>query len=196
MRSTAVTYRLIVSDTHRTKVWKTGLTLQQAEKLKDQAAWDPRTWFLIVTIEQEALAEPAGAVSATRSAATGPPAPAPTATAKPARKPCRPFDALDQERRIAAAIIQAGDYTFTAHDPGTWICDGPRGSFLVTEDGECSCEDAAYTTGPVNGRCKHAILLGHRLIEMGAGMTGTPLYPLSPADLAKPARITREVACA
>ena len=182
MTSTAAapkTYRVIASDTRREVVAnKHPLTLEQAQALKERLRWDMAYCYLICRVEEcPAQEEPAET-----------PAPAP---AKPTRKPRRPFDALDQERRIAAAIVQAGDYDFTPHaDPGSWICDGPRGSFLVTEEGGCSCEDATYTTGPAGARCKHAVMLGHRLIEMGAGMTGAPLYPLSPADLARPVRAT------
>ena len=82
----------------------------------------------------------------------------------------RPFTALDQDARVARAFLEAGDYTFAPHDAGTWRCDGPRGSFLVSEQGDCSCEDATYTTGPVGGRCKHAILLGRWLIATGFGL--------------------------
>jgi len=148
---------------------KSGLSLERAEELLRIAKTDTRGCLWTLRIVEET------------------PAPQPAPTPK-VRKPRRPFDAIDQERRVAAAIVQAGDYHFSPLNPGEWICDGPRGSFLVTEEGGCSCEDATYTTGPVGARCKHAVMLGHRLIEMGAAMMGEPVYPAGPADLSQPVR--------
>jgi hypothetical protein len=84
----------------------------------------------------------------------------------------RTFDALDQESRIARAFQQSGDYTFTAHDGDTWICEGPRGSYLVSSE-QCSCEDHQYRCANAGAVCKHQWLLGRLLLELG----GAPAPP-------------------
>jgi hypothetical protein len=78
----------------------------------------------------------------------------------------RQFTALDQEARVARAFREAGDYTFTPHDADTWVCDGPRGSFLTGAEA-CTCEDFIYVCEKVGARCKHQIQLGHRLLAAG-----------------------------
>jgi hypothetical protein len=155
-------------------VWtpiKSNLTRERAEYLVAQAKVDLRTglWRLRVVAET----------------------PAPAAT--PERKR-RPFDGIAQDQRISRAIAQAGDYEFRPLDPGTWVCDGPRGSFLVTETGGCSCEDAQYVTEPAGGRCKHAIMLGHKLIEAGLSLVDEVPGPLSPRDVTptRPAEIAAD----
>lgn len=82
----------------------------------------------------------------------------------------RPMDALDQESRIARAVHQAGDYVLTPHDGDTWICEGPRGAYLVSAE-QCSCEDWQYRCGNVQMVCKHQWLLGRLLLELGGAPT-------------------------
>jgi hypothetical protein len=47
------TYRVIASNTHKEVVWRKGLTLEQAQSVRESLAWDPRTWFLLTRIEEE-----------------------------------------------------------------------------------------------------------------------------------------------
>ena len=79
--------------------------------------------------------------------------------------PTRQLDALDQEARIARAVQQAADYSFTQRGD-EWLCEGPHGSYVVTAEA-CSCNDWQYRCANAEAVCKHQWLLGRLLIEIG-----------------------------
>lgn len=93
-----------------------------------------------------------------------------------------------QEKRVAKAIAEGGDYQWTKNPQG-WTCTTKSGCYLVTPHG-CSCPDHTNRLAGTLQLCKHRCALGRHLLETAppppaAKPKGSGLPMMTDAEIAK-----------
>lgn len=78
--------------------------------------------------------------------------------------------AADQDARVARAIAESGDWTWTEHD-GSFICETRPGSAYLVSETTCTCPDWEYRCSKnADCRCKHQVALGMKLLADGSAL--------------------------
>lgn len=153
-------------------VWttkKTGLTLAEAERLVALAKLDWRGYLWTLRIVEET--------------------PAPTAHAAEVAA------GIALDARVTRAAVQGADWTWTPQGDGSFIVETKPGNAYCCSPTFCTCPDHEFRGSKTGVPCKHTIaLLTKNLIE--GREPEAPLYPMSPADLARPVRFDREAVAA
>lgn len=172
-------FRVVAISFRGERVVRQGLTREAALELRDRMAADPIVRGISFSIEAEApkvdaaiqqMAQVHGGVHRGGELPQQPtPAAAPIAvqTATTIRIRIDEERAQMEEARVARANRE--EFTFTAYNPGEWLCETASGNaYLVRESGACVCPDAQYRSNPRGLRCKHSIALGGHLLQIGA----------------------------